>query len=148
MSDTIKWSELTPTQRDAIIHEKIFGLQVEPCQQPDDDEITLSCSACGHRYPDSLVEWTDPQEVPYIPSKQKAHTRPIPAYTSSLDAAWQLVERVTRPPQSQEEALQFRSTRFMFWFEKANLWACTREEAANELCLAALRACGVEVENE
>jgi hypothetical protein len=125
--------------------EKIFGWQWIPAGQygPHVKEGTnwlLPENGLSGIKSDVSAGWITIAENRLIPRNW------IPRYTTSLDDTWQLVERVTQPPQSQEEALLFRSTRFMFWFEKANLWAYTREAAANALCVAALRACGMEVE--
>ena len=129
---TIKWSELTPEQKDRIIAEKVMNWQEKQCDG-EHGEVSGGwfCTKCGRE-----GNW----------GEDFYHAELPPRYTTSLDAAWLGVERVTQAPQSQEEALQFRSTRFMFWFEQSNLWTHTREEAANALCVAALRACGVEVE--
>jgi hypothetical protein len=70
----------------------------------------------------------------------------VPRYTQSMDAAWLVVERLTRPPQSPEEEVRAANTRFALWWEMATLWAFSRDEAASEICMAALRAVGVEVD--
>jgi hypothetical protein len=40
---------------------------------------------------------------------------------------------------------QQRSTRFMLWWEKANLWVMSAEDAAEAICVEALRIYGYEV---
>lgn len=117
MNDTIKWSTLIPAERAALIAEKIFGYRVI------EDEYN----------------W-------YMDRGDGTRPTELPRYSISLDAAWQVVERVTRPPQSREEALCWGGPQFALWFEQTTLWSLSREEAANELCKIALRACGVEVE--
>lgn len=117
MNDTIKWSTLIPAERAALIAEKIFGYRVI------EDEYN----------------W-------YMDRGDGTRPTELPRYSISLDAAWLVVEHVTRLPQSREEAVQGANTQFMLWWTHVDLWACTREAAASEICLAALRACGIEVE--
>jgi hypothetical protein len=69
----------------------------------------------------------------------------IPAYSTDINRAWLVVERITRPPETPEEAHRAANTRFGFWWGEANLWAYTSQEAAHAICLAALRANGVEL---
>lgn len=63
----------------------------------------------------------------------------------NLNDTWLVVERVTRLPQSLEEAAQAANVRFGSWWDKAHLWASTAEEAASEICVNALRAAGIKV---
>lgn len=72
--------------------------------------------------------------------------QPLPEYSTDIKAAWQVVERVTRIPRTLEEAERAAGTRFMFWWEKANLWAYSEAEAAEAICQAALVAVGAEEE--
>lgn len=146
MSNTIRWSDTTDKEKTRLILEHVLGYFIMPdstfkygrFEMPSRQDIPA-----GFHWPiafwNSDVDWWQTRDIATDP----VFFDPL----RDLNDAWQLVERVTQPPQSQEEAQQFRSTRFMFWFEKANLWACTREEAATALCVAALRACGMEVED-
>jgi hypothetical protein len=67
----------------------------------------------------------------------------IPHYSTDIGAAWLVVERVTRIPESDEEATRAANTRFALWFERTSLWAMTAKEAAHAICMGALEAVGV-----
>ncbi len=61
--------------------------------------------------------------------------------------AWMVVEHVTAmlTPLPGHE-LQFPpATRFAFIWDVQNVWAMDAKEASRAICLAALRACGIEV---
>lgn len=64
------------------------------------------------------------------------------AYTRHMSAAWEVVQRVTRIPQSKEEAERAPNTRFGYAFEReAFRLACSSEqEAARWICIEALLA--------
>ena len=64
-------------------------------------------------------------------------------YSTDIAAAWQVVERITQPPLTAEEAERAANTRFGFWWDEANLWAYSAPEAALLICRAALKAAGV-----
>lgn len=66
----------------------------------------------------------------------------LPAFSTDIAAAWRVVERITRVPQSQEEAERAANTKFGYWFEGAHLWAYSSAEAAHAICIAALVAIG------
>ncbi len=69
-----------------------------------------------------------------------------PRYSQSMDAAWLVVEHITQPPTSREAALQMANTRFAHWFDGAHLWSESTQEAAQAICVAALRSLGYAVE--
>lgn len=125
MSETIKWSELTPMQRDDLIHEKVFGHQRQTATH-------TSRTRAGDSFSYSVTSW-------------QTGGPDTPRYTRSMDAAWLVIEHVMRLPQSRDEALEWCGPQFALWMEKTQLWACTKEQAANEICKIALQACGVEV---
>lgn len=74
MDKTIRWKELTPTQRDRLVSEKIFGIR----------EYEL---------------WPRGKDGPSVIYRKDADDNlvddPIPPYTTSMDAAWQVVKRFT-----------------------------------------------------
>ena len=63
--------------------------------------------------------------------------RPVP-YSTDISAAWQVVERITEPPKTEEEANQIANTKFALIWEDLNLWAFSAKEAATAICRAAL----------
>jgi len=118
----VKWADLTPRERDALVAEKVLGLEVtkyamggggEPCVlRPRHDEP-------GAYYEAALKQ-----------------------YSRAVAAAWEVVEKM----QASDD-----DTFFDFVTQANNigarplLWLYSAE-AAQHLCIAALRACGVEVE--
>jgi hypothetical protein len=72
------------------------------------------------------------------------HTWP-PLFSSHVAAAWRAVEKITHPgfPKPEGQALS-PGTMFGRWWDRANLWAYSSEEAAFEICVAILRALGIE----
>lgn len=66
---------------------------------------------------------------------------PVPAYSTALPAAWQLVEFVTDPARSWVAGFP-PGTRLCYAWEAANLWAYNAQQAAHRICLLALYAVG------
>lgn len=81
MGETIKWSELDAEERDRLVATKIMGWQ--PVQCDEDIELTIYddgdawCPRCHAR------EHINAFEHGIIPH---------PAYTRSMDAAWQVIQ--------------------------------------------------------
>jgi hypothetical protein len=61
-----------------------------------------------------------------------------------IQDAWMLVEKITSLPRTPEEAEKALNTRFMFWWNQANLWAYPAEKAAGLICAAILKLKGGE----
>lgn len=120
MSTALHWSEMTDIQRNALIAEKVFGRVI--------DRATT--------FGRLLMTREDQQEL----------TEEIPHYTTSMDAAWLVVERVTQLPRTSEDPRHSALSNFAMWFNEADLWADTAQEAAKAICIAALRAYGQEIE--
>lgn len=146
MDDTIKWSDTTNREKTRLILEHIMKWTY--FQRWEDyageKHWRIASQQTAITYP--VAFWNDQTNQWSVFHQEEQDARPFDPL-HSLDAAWLVVERVTRPPQSREEAVQGANTQFMLWWIHVDLWACTREAAANEICLAALKACGVEVEN-
>ena len=136
----IKWSELTPREKIEHIVRDVLRWKYFP---EWDIKHTARWALEGEvKWPYAF--WNGPRDgicVFYTPNEYARPFNPL----ESMSDAWQVVEHITRPPQSREEALQAANTRFGFWFDKANLWSYSAQEAAEAICLAALRACGIEV---
>src|SRR5579859_3925275 len=131
VQQALLWSALSPRERDALVCQVIFD-GMGSC--PGDalrygNDGSLICSICWERSASS-----------------QGLFHAIPRYTQSMDAAWLVVERITQPPQSPSEAMQAANTRFALWWEMATLWAYSKEDAAAEICIAALRAAGIELD--
>lgn len=61
----------------------------------------------------------------------------------SIEDAWSIVEAMSQPPRTLEQAKQQAYAKFALWWEKANLWACSRQEACDEICKASLSVLGL-----
>ncbi|HLZ63091.1 MAG TPA: hypothetical protein VKR06_39675 [Ktedonosporobacter sp.] len=128
---SLLWTALSLRERDALVHQTLFnGRRTCPngaLRYGNDGSIV--CTICWERSE---------------PRQELVHA--IPRYTQNMDAAWLVVEQITQPPHSAEEAMQAANTRFALWWEMATLWAYSREDAAAEICIAALRAAGIELD--
>jgi len=60
-------------------------------------------------------------------------------YSTDIAAAWLVVERITEPPRTVEEAGRAANTQFCYWWRNADLCVHTASEAAALICRAALR---------
>lgn len=137
MSETIKWSALTPEQRDTLIAEKIMGWTPEPCDALDqmiDFSDGWYCKACG------VYKW--------LPGRQE-HNKPTPRYSQNMDTAWLILKHFS----DWEEHYQFHE-KFMSYFEEtvSDRWdedGLTFEGLAlltpEQICIATLKAVGCEV---
>ena len=140
MSDSIKWSLLSPEDRDRLVAEKIMGWQ--PVQCDEDVELTVYddgdawCPRCHAR------EHINSFDHDIIPP---------PAYTRSLDAAWQIAELERF---SHVELMRYSigdvidpaykyDCRLITNGEAFHSFGYTPQEA---ICLAALRAAGLGIE--
>lgn len=63
-----------------------------------------------------------------------------------LADAWRVVEHITKPGVGRVDGMPW-ATRFAHLFRDADLWACSAEEAAKDICLLAIRAAGIELES-
>lgn len=157
MSEIIKWSELTRKQRDRLIGEKVMG-DTYTCNVVPDftthqnpsraggiafTHTTWLCPACGatgYYGKESLVAHEKPS--------------PIPGYSASLDAAWLVVRKMNVPVEGKFD----RYARFIDALESIvgsdlffDLFYCDSASddqhlTAERICIAALRAVGVQVE--
>ncbi|SRR6266700_3485660 len=154
MSESIKWQELTAEQRDRLVHEKVMKQSVDTGE-------------CEHRYgtfevtcPSCRSSWEE-----YSPNRSHLHGKGIPHYTQSLDAAWQVVEkinagnftleRVVNSPIDQQISSTPYSDKHHFYeaaFYLGENWQKTTQTYHNQantpheaICIAALRASGIEV---
>lgn len=129
-----RWSAMSERERDALIATKIFGTLVEHLTQRE------------ARFTNEEGEEEVHELLTGYVTKGKFGYEPIPHYTTSIDAAWQVVERVTRPIHTQEELIRAAKTDFTHWFDSACLWVCTASEAAELICINALRVTGEVIE--
>lgn len=107
---------------DVLVAERIMGLT--PLQVKADMTIITASR-----------DWLDEGDYYWIDGQV---ARELPHYSTDIAAAWLVVERIMRVPETAEEVRRAANTRFGFWWDSAYLWACTSQDAARRICLAAL----------
>lgn len=125
----MNWAEMTPFQRDALVGEKIFG----------------------HR----SVNWSG---LMVILKGELPLGGALPKYTTSMDAAWLVMQHLAsqiNPENIYDYEPFIRFTNALFSTENEELYTKYAFMAGDiakwtpdRICLAALRAVGVEIERE
>lgn len=129
---------------DALIAARVFGLQVIrdwPCGWDDEGDYDAASTREAPDRPgftkQDAARWrtrySERGPVYDDPTDPRPYT-PVPFYSTDIAAAWRVVEEMTKPAR----AARLESTRFAYWWDRARLWACSAEEAAAEICRAAL----------
>jgi len=77
-----------------------------------------------------------------------ATLRFLPSYTTSMDAAWMVVEHMKQLPQTIGSPREMAGTWFIGWWKTVHLWEMSKEEAASAICVAALDVCGIKIEEK
>lgn len=147
MPDTLRWSALSPEQRNALIHEKVMGKRLTCGGTIEFSEHDVPSRAGGVAF--TMTIWTC-QRCGEVGSGKppECHEKlvPLPSYTTDMNAAWLIVEHITNPPTSACEPYHSAGPRFALWFKTADLWASTGQEAAEMICLHALKCVGVHLD--
>lgn len=155
MPDTLRWSEMSERERDTLVATHVFGWKPIPCPEQgeswDDAQLNYNetyrywyCCHCligENAYTGEAVEdvW---------PLIQHQPTNPPLAYTTDMNAAWQVVERfgaaeVRKWPNVRRYEDKPYSCSIATHGQTFSEWGKTPAEA---ICLAALRAVGVTIE--
>lgn len=126
MAQSINWKDLTTEQKDRLIAEKIMGWEPQECDGSISwDHGIWRCLECGK-------DGTRHEET--------THNTPTPHYTTSLDDAWMLIEHII-------DQLSDATVKLAQWEEREMcFWCMRKDELCNEICIAALRAVGIEVQ--
>jgi hypothetical protein len=135
-------------QRDQLVHERVMGHSPnEPCTgefapNPHDNQETLYCPKCG-----ACIFWEE--------SKKHKPLSP-PAYTSDMNAAWDVVRMVNNPNNPEVHPNYQTYRQFINHLQEIvgsdlffDLFYCDHKGdylTPERICIAALKACGVEVE--
>lgn len=129
MGDKLKWDEMSVRDRDALVMEKVFGWK----------QTSTSCR-CG-----ASIAWMKPRETgAWEMAGCVCHHKP--SVTTEIAAAWQVV-------------MEMRSDVWDMVFEiDEHMWRCSfkrpfhrhigkavEKTAPEAICLAALRAVGVDI---
>lgn len=101
---------------DALIAEHVMGLHFDTDPEHPQDKI-----------------WMDANGG-YVCNAQMYYHQ----FSQDIRDAWRVVEKITAPPATYEEAERMSNTKFCNWFDHANLWALSASEAAFAICQAAL----------
>ena len=135
----MKWSDLTPDQRNRLIHELVFGKADEPCLDGELDEYRgcyWSCT-CGWMSDFAIGD-----------GKSTRHTRPIPRYSESLDAAWQIVEKfqdVCSEIRLEQHGKSSLCTILATIYPATMVYQAAAYTAPAAICLAALKVVGEDI---
>lgn len=146
MNDIIKWSELTSDQRDGLMTEKVFRWQWIPAGRygPHVKEGTnwlLPENGLSGIKSDLSAGWITIAEDRLIPRNW------IPHYTTSLDAAWLIVEKMKEDGRNNGLFVQWQY-HLAYLYGRPSYRDTLYDLNAESICIAALKACGVEVEHE
>lgn len=146
----MKWNEMQPDDRDVLVHEKVMG-KTDPEICDFDPKMTV------------MTTGDDPTSFDWHCYKCGAHgkvtrngyyqhPKAIPHYTTSMDVAWKIVEKMKKGNWGKfcrelDNVLthnkwdRANNKPYVTWFEQF-LWSFNVEA----VCLAALRTVGEEVE--
>jgi hypothetical protein len=139
----MKWSELSTEECNRLVAERVMELHIGPCSGSDEfkewDESYITCLNCKASIHVADGEW----------EHIKHGNTPIPDYANDMNAALLILD----------------STRFfasmLHHYTKDKRWLCTLSRsvaddpyqvsefgktAPDAICLAALKACGVDIE--
>jgi len=134
VSEIIKWGQLTPHQRNVLVAEKVMGWTPTLCV---DGEHNIYMGA----YWSCTCGWISDTPIVGGPAE---HEEPVPRYSQSMDAAWQVLERFI---ETRIECLNGRAAgRYRVSIEEQGCWRATSDSAAEAICLAALSAVGVAIQ--
>jgi hypothetical protein len=156
MAESIQWNALSPEERNRLVHLRVMAGQA-PCHgpyklmAPHGEQITWHCFTCGATDPAGPGNGT-PETHP---------SRIVPDYTQSLDAAWLVVEHLNDPTNFPDRTSDYAVyAAFCDELEREvgsdllfDLFFCDpvsgeRHLTPERIAIAALRACGVQVERE
>jgi hypothetical protein len=143
----MKWAEMTPEQKDALVAEKVMGWQWVPAERfaPNAKKGTSWLLPEGGLLAvksDVGAEWKLIGDGRYMPRYW------IPRYTASMDAAWLVVEKMKESDQTLYELFIEALLRFTDALEAGVniLIHFMRNLTPEHICLAALNAVWVEIE--
>ena len=93
MPDTLRWSEMSPEQRDALIHEKVMGKRLICGGTIEFSEHDVPNRAGGVAF--TMTIWTCQRCGEVGAGKPpECHEKlvPLPHYTTDMNAAWQVLQ--------------------------------------------------------
>lgn len=150
----IKWSEMTPDQRDRLVHERVMG------HSPDEEcsgifwattdtqtgERGSQCSGCGMYYPvDDTIEYykhQQPNAPSYTTDMNAALSLVARMYQEHRDKFWLALMHLITPKNNPPDYINS----YMSYVDFYALFRGNLEITAQTFCIAALQTCGVEIE--
>jgi len=84
--------------------------------------------------------WDGQRECEVVPFDCYPHTSTLPLFSTSISAAWSVVEHLATMPGKYDAEGRATNGYFGAWFNDACLFALTAKEAALGICRAALLA--------
>jgi|SRR5579859_399273 len=145
--EPVKWSKMTPDERDKLIAEKITGWQSKECNPEPKQMVVRMLDSKSYGYACYKCGSHGRVEKGYY-----RHLELTPRYSTDLNAAWQILE-------AGNEAGNFfgysvtgtnMPNNEMVYICRLNIYGQTTEAAADTpqdaICVAVLRVHGVEIE--
>jgi hypothetical protein len=135
-----KWADMSSRERDALVAEKVMGLEVKRGRELKGTD---------------LPEWLD---EPFTPGKDNLYGTPyqqwwkIPAYSTDIAAAWLVVEKLDLFRKLGNDYCAALLTKHEKWEIMVltgmaindNETIAEADTVPEVICIAALKACGVE----
>lgn len=157
--EPIKWSELTPIQKNALIAEKVMGWEwidydYRDVSQKGQRWLLPDLEGIAYLAPGEWLYYQDEPEVypkgSVFPERHKDNRYVpawIPNYIDDMNAAWLIFKAMSDAHQQGridfEQLAQFANMIGQRWERYVDLlvdWP-----TAEDICIDALRACGVEI---
>ena len=142
----MNWAEMSPEQKDNLIAEKIMDWQPMICTATHphiyvNSEHQVLCKKCG--YTEDEVYLSKLHTHVYW-----KHATPMPRYTESMDAAWQVLRRMAEQEfEELHSAFAYRLGVTFATQEGFDTFAANLDQLASwtpeKICLAALKATGM-----
>jgi hypothetical protein len=142
MTEPIHWQELTPQQRDELIHEKVMNLPIETglCQHRF-GSFAVTCPVCQSTWTENETE------------RPHQHGKGVPPYTQSRDAAWAVLLSTPFTSRSGRYSSLAAFVHELFDIDMETphdidpFWALgiVSGWTPEIICIAALRVCGMKV---
>ena len=143
------WNAMSPRERDALVAEKVMGREPRTTWIATNDGGKSCCASTSTRGPwrdrADLAEWLEDQQAKgyhrdYEIAKWESH----PRYTTDIAAAWEVVEKMHGDGRDVWISY-FEEGDIQVQVDSADAHLGSPASAPETICLAALRAMGVDV---
>ena len=154
----MKWTEMTSTQRDALVAEKVMGWHWVEANHQDVSRVKHQVWLLPPDVHDDILiapgEWGYYVDIPddplYVDTAKLIPLNLLPSYTTDMNAALQIIEldrfsNVSIERQWRSEYIPPEQYYLCRIVTHGDLYYCNAATAQEAVCLAALSACGIEV---